>query len=324
MLGGLAGTLALQAWVKIHRGDWKSAESMAGEAARMAEETGQKVWMSEANFASATVAGYRGETDRADRLAADGEALLPVGAHAERAMLQWARGANALGAGRYDEAFQHLSRIFDPSDQAFNHPIRNWVLVDLVEAAVHARHEGEVTLIVAELGRVADTSRSPQLQSALRYARAALSPEGNEAAFLEADDPAASPFNRARLQLACGVWLRRQRRPADSRAPLRAARDAFDSLGATPWGERARQELRASGEISRRRTYDLIDALSPQELQIAQLAAEGMSNKEIGQQLFVSHRTVTTHLYRIFPKLGITARGQLRAALQGTSPQALR
>src|SRR4029077_1538675 len=107
----------------------------------------------------------------------------------------------------------------------------------------------------------------------------------------------------ARLQLAYGVWLRRQRRPADSRAPLRAARDGFDALGAAPWSERARQELRASGEKSRRRTYDLIDALSPQELQIAQLAAEGLSNKEIGQQLFVSHRTISTHLYRIFPKL---------------------
>lgn len=85
-------------------------------------------------------------------------------------------------------------------------------------------------------------------------------------------------------------------------ASLRAARDAFDTLGAVPWGERARQELRASGEASRRRTYDLIDALSPQELQIAQLAASGLSNKEIGRHLFLSHRTIGSHLYRIFPK----------------------
>jgi DNA-binding NarL/FixJ family response regulator len=112
------------------------------------------------------------------------------------------------------------------------------------------------------------------------------------------------------------VWLRRQRRVADSRAPLRVARDAFDALGAAPWGERARQELRASGETSRHRSYELIDALSPQELQIAQLAAAGMTNKEIGRQLFLSHRTISTHLYNVFPKLGITARSQLRAALQ--------
>jgi len=93
----------------------------------------------------------------------------------------------------------------------------------------------------------------------------------------------------------------------------------LDALGAAPWGERARKELRASGETSRRRTHALADALSPQELQIAQLAASGLSNKEIGQQLFLSHRTVGSHLYRIFPKLGITARSHLRAALQSQS-----
>jgi DNA-binding NarL/FixJ family response regulator len=87
------------------------------------------------------------------------------------------------------------------------------------------------------------------------------------------------------------------------------------------WAERARQELRASGETSRRRTIDLSDSLSPQELQIAKLAAAGLSNKEIGQQLFLSHRTIGSHLYRIFPKLGITARSHLRAALQDRSTQ---
>ena len=127
------------------------------------------------------------------------------------------------------------------------------------------------------------------------------------------------PFPRARLQLAYGLWLRRQRRSSDARAPLREARDTFDALGATPWGDRARKELRASGETSRRRVHDVADALSPQELQIAQLAASGLSNKEIGQQLFLSHRTVGSHLYRIFPKLGITARSHLRAALQAQS-----
>jgi DNA-binding CsgD family transcriptional regulator len=96
---------------------------------------------------------------------------------------------------------------------------------------------------------------------------------------------------------------------------LRAAREAFDALGAVPWGERARQELRATGESSRRRAPGAWDRLSPQELQIAQLAAEGLSNREIGQQLYLSHRTVGTHLYRVFPKLGITSRSELRGLL---------
>ncbi|HJW61553.1 MAG TPA: LuxR C-terminal-related transcriptional regulator [Actinomycetota bacterium] len=127
------------------------------------------------------------------------------------------------------------------------------------------------------------------------------------------------PVLRPRIQLAYGAWLRRQRRVAESRAPLRAAREAFDALGAIPWGERTRQELRASGEASPRRIPQAWDHLSPQELQIAQLAAEGLSNREIGQQLYLSHRTVSSYLYRVFPKLGISSRSQLRAALDRSS-----
>ena len=321
-LGALPGNLVIQTWMKIHRGDWRAADSMAIEATHLAEEMGQKVWTAVANLASATIAAYRGLTDRAEALAIAGEMLLsPTGANPVLATLQWPRGAAALATGRYDAAFHYLRRIFDFSDHAFNYSIRNWVLVDLVEAGVHSGHEREMEPIVGELERIGAKSHSPQLEGALRYARAALSPDGNEEVFRADDELAAWPFTRARLQLTYGIWLRRQRRPADARTPLRAARDAFDALGAVPWGERARQELRASGETSRRRTYELIDALSPQELQIAQLAAQGLSNKEIGQQLFVSHRTISTHLYRIFPKLGITARAQLRDALKGLSSQ---
>jgi DNA-binding NarL/FixJ family response regulator len=98
---------------------------------------------------------------------------------------------------------------------------------------------------------------------------------------------------------------------------LRAARETFDALGLSPWAERARRELRASGETSRRRAPDTLDELTPQELQIVQMAARGLSNRDIAQQLYLSHRTVETHLYRIFPKLGVTSRVQLVAALGG-------
>jgi DNA-binding CsgD family transcriptional regulator len=227
----------------------------------------------------------------------------------------------ALANGRYDEAYHHLRRIFDPTDNAYHPHVRSWVLVDLVEAAVHSGHEVEATGFVNQLERYAERTHSPLLLAALGFARPVLSPEVDAAAFESSLGAglASWPLHRARLQLAYGVWLRRERRAADSRTPLRAARDAFDALGAVPWAERARQELRASGETSRRRSSDLTDALSPQELQIAQLVAEGLSNKEIGQQLFLSHRTIGSHLYRIFPKLGITARSHLRAALQNRS-----
>jgi DNA-binding CsgD family transcriptional regulator len=126
---------------------------------------------------------------------------------------------------------------------------------------------------------------------------------------------AAWPLHRARLQLAYGMWLRRRQRAGESRAPLRAARDTFDVLGAGPWAERARRELRAAGERSGQPAQQALNLLAPQELQIARLAAGGLSNREIGQQLYLSHRTVRNHLYRIFPKLGITSRTELAAVL---------
>jgi DNA-binding NarL/FixJ family response regulator len=89
----------------------------------------------------------------------------------------------------------------------------------------------------------------------------------------------------------------------------------FDAIGASSWGEQARRELRASGERSRRHVPEARDDLTAQELQIAQLAAEGLSNREIAQRLFLSHRTISTHLYRVFPKFGITSRAELSAAL---------
>jgi DNA-binding NarL/FixJ family response regulator len=92
-------------------------------------------------------------------------------------------------------------------------------------------------------------------------------------------------------------------------------RDAFDTMGCIPWGDQARRELRASGESSRRRDLAASDQLTAQEFQIAQLAAQGLSNRDIAQRLYLSHRTISTHLYRIFPKLGITSRGELRSAL---------
>ena len=128
---------------------------------------------------------------------------------------------------------------------------------------------------------------------------------------------------QARLQLAYGSWLRRQRRISESRRPLRAARDSFDDLGVLPWGERAREELRASGETSRKRAPNARDQLTPGELQIAQMAAGGLTNREIGQRLYLSHRTVSSHLYRIFPKLGITSRSQLHLALAPHQPAPL-
>src|SRR5260370_24690476 len=120
--------------------------------------------------------------------------------------------------------------------------------------------------------------------------------------------------------MAEGSWLRRPRRITESRPHVRAARDTLEALGVAAWADRARAGLRASGERLAEPTEAPRQSLSPQELHIAQMAASGLSNREIGDRLFLSHRTVGAHLYRVFPKLGIASRSELSAALTSLKP----
>jgi ATP/maltotriose-dependent transcriptional regulator MalT len=270
------------------------------------------------------VAALRGEQTLVEELTGEAERFaLPAGTTAILAQVQVARGWSALGQGRHADAYDQLRRLFDPGDSAYHRMLRCWALGDLAEAAAHSDHRDEARSVMGELEPVARQARSPWLHVGLLYARPLLAAEADAEALFRAalgTDLTRWPVYRARLQLAFGEWLRRQRRTAESRAPLRAARDAFDALGIGPWGERARQELRASGESSRRRTPDTLDELTAQELQIVQMAAAGLSNREIGQRLYLSHRTVESHLYRVFPKLGVTSRAQLPGVLgPGTS-----
>jgi DNA-binding CsgD family transcriptional regulator len=190
---------------------------------------------------------------------------------------------------------------------------------DLAAAALRTDRVGEARARVKQVEAASGDIPGTCIAVGLRHARAVLAQGAGEAAarFDEALDADLThwPLQRARLLLAYGQWLRRQRRIADSRGPLRDARDAFDAMGCAAWGDQARRELRASGESSRRRDFAARDRLTAQELQIAQLAAQGLSNRDIAQRLYLSHRTIGTHLYRIFPKLGITSRGELRSAL---------
>ena len=183
------------------------------------------------------------------------------------------------------------------------------------------RGDGDLDAVrgyLAEWEQVAAATRAPHLQVQVAYAAAILATDAVAERHFRAAIASAQaewPFYVARAQLAYGAWLRRHRRMTQSRAPLREAAETFDALGLLRYAERARRELRASGETVRRRDPGGWAQLSPQELQIAQLAAEGLSNREIGEQLYLSHRTVESHLYRLFPKLGVTSRAQLRDAL---------
>ena len=318
-LGLLARALSLQAWSALHLGRLDLAATASEEAARMAADSSQPLIRAVALVVQSAVAALRGDEIDAEILAVEADQVgVQVGSRAVLAAVQVARGVAALDVGEHQTAWDHLVRVHDPDDPAHHPAIGSFAVADLVEAAVHSGHADEVRPLVARLEAVAARTPSPVLHIGLRHARALLAPDDAAdrlfAAALAAD-LGHWPFARARVQLSHGAWLRRQRRAAESRAPLRAARDTFDALGTPAWGERARQELRASGETSRPRTAEARDQLSPQELLIAQLAAEGLTNREIGGRLYLSHRTVGTHLHRIFPKLGITSRAALAAAI---------
>ena len=313
----LTQVVAARAWAAFMISDYRTALPAAEEAGRLAAETAQPRWGAAGWTAQAAVAALRGDRPAVDRLTAQvEEIMLPAGAAAPLSLVQYARGLLALGQGRHADAYDELHRIYQPGDPACNQRNQLAAIGDLAEAAIRSGHRDQARQILERCRPLAGPAPWPR--AATRYAAVLLADNDQaEAAYRSvlARDLARWPFTRARLHLGYGEWLRRQRRPADSRAHLRAACDAFDALGTLPWSERARRELRASGETNRHRAPDAVGQLTPQELQIIQLAADGLSNREIGQRLCLSHRTVESHLYRVFPKLGVTSRGQLPATL---------
>ena len=312
----LGQVLTLEASAAMHMGAWAGAATMAAEAVRATVETGQPAWTIAARHVDAAMAGLLGDGERVGAKVALmlGDARsAPVDSAAHQS-----RGTAALAAGAYAEAYAEFRPTFDPDHPAYQRALQCWLISYLAEAAVHSGDHDDARHVLTGLDELAAISPSPALHVSVRYARAVLALDDEaEPLFRDALDrhPARWPFPRARLDLAYGSWLRRRRRIAESRGPLRAAREVFDRIGAHRWSDRARQELRATGESSDQPAPGAWQLLSPQELQIATMAAEGMSNREIGQRLYLSHRTVGSHLYRLFPKLGITSRAQLKAAL---------
>jgi len=322
-LGLLAQALVSQSWAAVHLAMPHLAMSAGEEAVSLAPESGQQRWGLAASLALATVAGERGDFEKAEALAARAEAvLLPMGAQPMLALVQFVRGRGAVAHHRYDDGFAHLRRVLDPQDVAYHPFVGGWALPDVIEAAMHVGDRDQAERYFGELESLSSSIGASYLRATEAYARAVMS---DEESFFDAalsSDLRNWPCFHGRLLLNYGRWLRRNRRIAESRAPLRAARQSFDALGFEGLAETARQELRASGETSIRRTPDARDQLTPQELQIAEMAAEGLSNREIGHKLYLSHRTVESHLYRIFPKLGVSSRVQLRLALPDAAGRA--
>jgi DNA-binding CsgD family transcriptional regulator len=231
---------------------------------------------------------------------------------------QWAQHPRVLAAiarEDYEDAYQQCVALGPAGTFAAYVPHALWVSFDLVEAAVRTGRHREADAHVALMNRTELFAVSPRL-SLVRRGAAAVAARDESALELFATavatpDARQWPLDLARLRLLYGERLRRARRNADARSQLNEALTGFDRLGARPWADRARRELRAAGEGQARAAGEL----TAQELEIARLAAAGLTNRQIGERLFLSHRTVGAHLYRLYPKLGITTRTALHAAL---------
>jgi DNA-binding CsgD family transcriptional regulator len=311
-LGLLAQLHVLRALAGLNVGQFVEALREAEEGNRLAIETAQPIWTAMSQMVRGVLLGLRGDEVLAERLISGaGESLAALRLAVLYRQTEFAYGMVAMTAGRNSDAFDHFARMFDSDVGA------RMAAPFVIESAVRAGRDDEGRRLLGQLERLATRTPSPLVHIGLRYGRALLAKESKARGLYEIALKAEPqwPFDRARLQMSYGSWLRRQRRITESRPHLREAHDTFVSLGLLPWADRARAELRASGERTPEPSNTVQQALSPQELRIAQLAAEGLSNREIADRLFLSHRTVDAHLYRVYPKLGIVSRSELGQAL---------
>jgi DNA-binding CsgD family transcriptional regulator len=198
--------------------------------------------------------------------------------------------------------------------------------MDLVEASVRTGRHEEAHAHVAAMRRAELFAVSPRLTLMLAASAALADQTTNALALfdqaLALPDVIRWPLEHARIRLMYGERLRRARRTPEARTQLNAALATFQQLGAATWADRAQRELRAAGETGPRLAeVGALTALTAQELQIARLAAEGLTNRQIGERLLLSHRTVGAHLYRLYPKLGVTTRAALHEALGARKPE---
>ncbi|WP_217144916.1 helix-turn-helix transcriptional regulator [Streptomyces sp. AC627_RSS907] len=317
---GLGGAVA---WAYVERGRWDQAREACARTTAIGRAAGLDHAVACAATVDATVLAYRGDAAAA-RARAD-EALTLVDPLESRSVWVYARralAAAALAEGAYETVYDRLRQVFTSDGTPVHYHASYPAVADLAAAAVRCGHREEAAAIVERSARTLADDASPRLRALLDRARGLLaSPEDAEPHFRAAlADPVLVhwPFERAQTLLDLAEWLRRRRRIAEARGPLTEALEVFRRLGARPWIERARAEARAAGLDVTDTVPDALAALSPQQQQIVRLAARGLTNREIGERLFLSPRTVGSHLYRSFPRLGVTARSQLRDLVDGS------
>ncbi|MFI0354154.1 ATP-binding protein [Actinomadura sp. 9N407] len=310
LIGALPNLLELLARAQMAAGLHQDAEATVAEAAGLARDTGVERRAGRLGAVLCRVAAIEGDETRLRGLAADGGAL----------------GLLDLGLGRYEASVRRLDEAVQ------GHPCTADVMIsaaDLVEAAVRAGVPERARTAAEQFAAWAEAGRQPWALAVALRSRALLADTDDAAAgpFEEAlglHERGGRPFEKARTELLYGEWLRRARRRSDARGPLGSALETFERLRAAPWAERARTELRAAGggERAQAMAPDLLDRLTPQERQVVRLAADGISSREIASQLFLSPRTVEYHLYKAYPKLGVSSRRELARMRETLVPAA--
>ncbi|MDV3130091.1 LuxR family transcriptional regulator [Mycobacterium sp. 21AC1] len=309
-LAVLPQALVCRAGAHVQAGEFTAAAALIEEADSITASTGY----ASVKYHSLTLAAWRGVATEATELI--DAATVDGTARQEGRVLGLTGYAAAVlynGLGRYDEAFAAAGRACDYEDLG----LYGWSLLELIEAASRCEEHDAAKQGLRQLEERTFPSGTDWALGALAGAGALLADDqAAESLYLEAIER----FGRtrivvhlARARLRYGEWLRRVNRRVDARVQLSAAHDMFTRMGAQAFAERARRELLATGEKARKRPLRSGDDLTAQEAQIARLAAEGLTNQEIGAQLFISTHTVEWHLRKVFVKLGITSRRQLRS-----------
>ncbi|BBH69928.1 transcriptional regulator [Actinoplanes sp. OR16] len=309
-----AGTLADESFGlqgrglnRMLRGDLTAGLADAEQALLLADANGLVRIAGQAAAIAGLGYALRGETASASRRIADSIRFnenKPYPLITSR--IHWAAGLLAAAEGRHAQAWRELAEVA-------SHPATGlWAIADVAEAGVRSGHIAEASELVADAERQAAVFESDHLWAAVHRARALL--DGRESHYVQSMDAAVSAGNAlelARTQLAYAEWLRRQRRIVQAREPLEAALAVFRRVEAQHLASRASRELLATGTAPVAAAPADRMRLTPQELRIVELAATGLTNKEIADQLYLSPRTVATHLYKAFPKLGVRTRAQL-------------
>jgi DNA-binding CsgD family transcriptional regulator len=317
--GANGGSLTVLGWAYIDTGRWDEALDVAAEAAGMAEANRMELVAASADMITATVLAMRSDSDAARRHVARALAAIDpaeCGLVAARARL--ALGVAALSDSSYLLAFTQLRGLFSDDGTPLHNYASYLGVADLAAAAVRADRRIEGCDVIKHALSHLNGQPSPRLEQLIARARGILADGAKAGAYFEEAlaRPGGDqwPFERAQLRLDQAEWLRRRRRINDAKPVLTEALGTFQRLRARSWAQRTETELRACGvavadaPVGR----DALWELTPQQRQIVRLASDGLTNRQIGDRLFLSPRTVSSHLYRSYPKLGVSGRNQLR------------